>query len=143
MSATILRPQITVPLESGAVTLRDLPSQEAFEFLRRLASHAKDVLAAATSNDGRVDLQALLPKLTELVTSIEDLSTFLLTKSAGKDEEWLKQFGFYETLHLVRAALEVNLSDGLIELGKEIVARLARVVAAKATTSSSPTVTTS
>ncbi|MBI5771921.1 MAG: hypothetical protein HZA93_29380 [Verrucomicrobia bacterium] len=141
---TILRPTITVTLASGPVELRDLPWQDALEFLRRLSSHAKDILASATAGDGRVDLQALLPKLTELVTNVGELSTFLLTKSAGKDEEWLKQFGTLETMALLDAALEVNLSDGLLALGKKVAGRLARVLPAKAeTTSATPPSATS
>lgn len=135
---TILRPEITVQLASGPVVLRDLPWLDALEFLRRLSDHAKDILAASTASDGSVDLAALLPKLTELVQNVGDLSTFLLTKSAGKDEAWLAQFGTFETMALLDAALEVNLSEGLIELGKKVAARLARVMAAKETSASPP-----
>lgn len=140
---TVLRPEIIVPLKSGPVLLRDLPWQDALEFLKRLSTHAKDIMAAAQAGDGKLDLAALLPRLTELIANVGELSTFLLTKSAGRDEEWLEQFGTLETLALLDGALEVNLTDGLLELGKRVTARLARVMPANPTTSATPASATS
>lgn len=55
-------------------------------------------------------------------------------KSTGKDAEWLKQRSTLEIFALLDAALEVNLSDGLLELGKKVGGRLGRVFAAKTNT---------
>lgn len=137
-TASILRPQITVSLQGGSVVVRDLPWQDALEFLRKLSTHAKDVLAAATASDGRIDVASILPKLTDLVANIGELSAFLLTKSTGKDDAWLKELGTFEALVVLDAALEVNLSDGLIALGKKVAGRLARVMPAEVTTSATP-----
>ncbi|MBI5689241.1 MAG: hypothetical protein HZC55_04030 [Verrucomicrobia bacterium] len=143
-SPSILRPEITVTLSTGPVVVRDLPWQDALEFLRRLSLQAKEILAHAVSPDtGRIDLAQLLPKLSDLVSGAGELSLFLLTRSTGKDEEWLRQHGTLETLALLDAALEVNLSDGLIELGKKAAGRLARVMPATSTTSATPPSATS
>ncbi|MES2692666.1 MAG: hypothetical protein V4773_04275 [Verrucomicrobiota bacterium] len=133
----VLRPQITVTLQSGDVTVRDLPWQDALEFLRKLSGHAKELLASSTS-DGRVDISTLLPRLTDLVTNVQELSQFLLLSSTGKDEAWLKGLGTIEAMAVLDAALEVNLSDGLLELGKKVAGRLARVMPAKVRTSVTP-----
>lgn len=148
-SLKTLRPQKTVPLASGDLIARDLPWQESLEFLRLLSGHAKELLAAvnAPGNEGKTNetlLAQLLPKLTELITNAGGLSMFLLTKSTGKDAAWFAEnLGTLETLEVLDAALEVNLSDELIALGKKVGGRLARVMPAGKTTSTTPPSATS
>jgi hypothetical protein len=142
MPPTILRPQITVKLASGEIVVRDLPWQDSLEFLKRLSVHAKDLFQGAITitaeGKPQVDLAVLLPKLSDLVVNTGELAGFLLTKSTGKDEAWLASLGTIEAVALLDAALEVNLSEGLIELGKKVAGRLARVTPAGLTTSGTP-----
>lgn len=137
-STPIIRPEITVSLGSEKITVRDLPWQEALEFLRLLAGHAKglmaDIVKPAAGGKVEVNVGALLPKLTDLITNASELSDFLLTRSTGKDSAWLAQRSTLEIFALLDAALEVNLSDGLLELGKKVGGRLGRVFAAKTST---------
>jgi len=55
-------------------------------------------------------------------------------QSTGKDAAWLAQRSTLEIFALLDAALQVNLSDGLLELGKKVGGRLGRVFAAKTNT---------
>lgn len=140
-SHSTLRPQITVPLESGNVVARDLPWQDALEFLKKLSVHANTVLAA--SKGGTVQLDTLLPRIAELIGNADDLALFLICKSTGKDEAWVRSLGTIEALTVLDAALEVNLSDQLLALGKKVAGRLARVMPAKTPTSDLPSPATS
>lgn len=134
----IIRPEIEVTLGNEKITVRDLPWQEALKFMSLLANHAKEILVAVAkpSSEGKlgVDMELLLPKLADLITNADELSDFLLTQSTGKDSAWLKQRSTLEIFALLDAALEVNLSDGLLALGKKVGGRLGRVFAAKTNT---------
>lgn len=141
-SPSILRPERTVKLSDGEVVVHDLPWHDALQFLKLLSSHAKDLLGNV-GPDGRVNVGDIIPKLADLIGNVEELSTFLLTRSTGKSADWLlgapidqgrgREGGrsTLEVLALLDAALEVNLSDGLIELGKKVGGRLQRVLPSK------------
>lgn len=151
-SPSTLRPEITVTLRAGAVVVFDLPWQDALEFLKKLSGYANQLLAAG--NGGTVSIDTLLPRLVELIGNADELSTFLILKSTGKDEAWLKGtlkdgggreggLSTLEFLTVLDAALQVNLSDELLALGKKVAGRLARVMPAKVQTSASPSPATS
>ena len=140
----IIRPEIEVTLADGKIIVRDLPWQDALKFIGLLAGHAKTLLAAVAkpAADGKfaVDMEMLMPKLADLITNADELADFLLTRSTAKDSAWLKSRSTLEVFALLDAALEVNLSDGLLELGKKAGGRLARVFTAKTSTTPPPAI---
>lgn len=135
---TILRPEINLTIGDQSIVVRDLPWPDALEFLKQLSAHAQDLLTGVgTKTEGgglTLNVEALLPKLTELITNTNELLTFLITRSTGKDASWVHGLSTIEMLTVLDAALEVNLSDGLIALGKKVGGRLGRVLAAKTST---------
>lgn len=93
----------------------------ACDFLKRLAQQlsAFKELIAMPENKGE-DPQALakfmgafLPKITEVIANVEDLSGFLIMNSTGLKQEELDDLDFVDSLELLRIALDLNTGDEL------------------------------
>lgn len=101
---------------------------DAIEFLRKLG----DCLGSIgkffdAEGNVRVDVGFVV----ELIAGSDVLSTFLLLKATGRDEEWLKKLPYHHGLELLAVALELNLSDKLLDKGKAVAGAVTKCIALK------------
>lgn len=149
-SPSIIRPEISVPLGDSSVTVRELPGDLALQFYALLAKHLSGVLAPAISvapdgkmsadlagilrsvagDDGSVSAENLAAKLCGLVASVEELSTFLVTRCTD-DPDAMRKHGALQCLALLDAALEVNLTPEHLALLKRVGGRVGAFLAAQ------------
>jgi hypothetical protein len=121
----ILNPITELKLADGTpVTIRELSWPDALVFISKLAKQA----GSFTSSDGRLEVSP--EKLSEIVISAQDLSEWLVLKSTGKDDAWLKERTFSEGLDLVEAAVSMNLRPDFFAKLKRIGSRFTGVLKA-------------
>jgi len=108
---SILNPSREVEIAGGAVTVRELRALDALEFIKRLSSYFGSI-QKSTSDDGAVRLRV---EIASLVTGASDVAEFLVLKSTGKDRAWLAELGAEDLLSILHAALDLNVSEGLIK----------------------------
>lgn len=111
MEPSVFRPTTEVRLGQESVAVRELAWPDAFEFLGRLSRHAGQLL------DAQGKLTFTFDKLADLVSQTQELSEFLLLKSTGRDQTWLRGLPFSQGLELLAVALEVNLTEDLLKNG--------------------------
>lgn len=113
----------TVTTPDGDIVVHRMRSKKAREFLKKLATHfgaLKDILLAAQktkadTTGGAADafLALILPKLVELIVSVEELSEHLLVHSTELDAAKIDELEFGDWLELIRVALTLNCGDDL------------------------------
>lgn len=106
---SILNPVRTVTVQGQTVEVRELRALDVLQFFKLLSGHARKL----ANEQGNITLS--LDRLAELVTGTEELSQFLILKSTGRDDAWFKSVAFGESLDLLDAALELNLSEELLK----------------------------
>lgn len=130
---SIIRPEITVQIAGGNVIVRELSGLDALHFFGLLAKHGGEIFRAILKIEGSkftVNIDGLISKLVEIVTSVEEVSSFLLTK-ATQDDKALEKYGALQCLALLDAALAVNLTDEHIALAKRVGGQVGRFLAAQ------------
>jgi|GEM_PF-2893795 len=130
---TIIRPEISVPLPGGNVIVRELSGLDALHFFGLLAKHGGEIFRAILNTEGgkvTVNLDGLISKLVEIVTSVEEVSTFLLAKTT-QDDKALEKYGALQCLALLDAALQVNLTEEHVALAKKVGGQVGRFLAAQ------------
>lgn len=122
---TITQRSQTVPLATGNATVRRMYWKPSIAFLSLLAKHfsgIKDiVLAGQKPADGdsmlaapKVDLVALLlPKLVDLITSVDELASHLIEHSTDLDAEARAKLDLGDALEVIRVALLLNTGEDL------------------------------
>jgi hypothetical protein len=119
--AAILHPEKTLMVRRGSesieVTVSELAWPDAIAFLGKLGSHLGKLINE--KGEVRVDLGLI----TELIAGSTELANELIAKSTDEDADMLKDMRASDALAILDAALELNLSDELIERGKTIAGR--------------------
>jgi hypothetical protein len=116
----ILHPVKSLTIAGQEVTVKELPWFEAIEFIKKLSGFIGSLIDA--NGTLRVDIGAV----TEMIVSTDELATTLITKTTGKDSEWVKTLSLSDALSLLDTALALNLSDEIIQKGKSIAGRFRR-----------------
>lgn len=130
---SVIRPEISVRIAGGNVIVRELSGLDALHFFGLLAKHGGEIFRAILHTEGgklTVNLDGLISKLVEIVTSVEEVSSFLIAK-ATQDDKALEKYGALQCLALLDAAMEVNLTDEHIALAKRVGGRVGRFLAAQ------------
>ncbi|MEW6306273.1 MAG: hypothetical protein AB1705_22630 [Verrucomicrobiota bacterium] len=110
----ILNPVRTVNVQGEAVEVRELRALDALQFFKLLSAHAGKLV----NDQGNITLS--LDRLVELVSGVEELARYLLLKSTGRDEAWLRGVSFGESLDVLDAALELNLTEDLLKKARRL-----------------------
>jgi hypothetical protein len=112
--ANVLFPDREFMVGEEKVTVREMLWPDALAFLRKLGTYLEKFMNE--KGEMRVDLGLI----TEVITATDELATMLIAKSIGKDEAWLAALSMSQGLEILGAALEVNLTEDLLEKGKKI-----------------------
>jgi hypothetical protein len=114
------------------MVMRELSWLDMIEFLKLMAQYAEMLM------DEKGGLRFNLDRATELVVSTEELSGFLITRSAGITPEELKGAPFHVGLELLDGALEINLSPETFAKAKNVLARVGAALGIKLKPRSTP-----
>jgi hypothetical protein len=107
------------------ITVSEMAWHATFELLRKINTKAGSFV-----KDGKFNFN--LEKLADLLTTTEELSTFLIVNSTGQTEEWLKQLSFGDGLEVLDTALEINLSPEIMAKTKKVAGRFTETLGTKA-----------
>lgn len=137
-----LNPVIRVPnIKGGEVDVRELKWRDYLRAIKELTDNVLTFAAAVKSSgdpkkkpepEGTkvVDLAnvgALIldkDKLIDAVTRSESLAGWVLAASTGKDEAWVNDLSGRETMAILKAVVELNLSKEILGTGKELVGHM-------------------
>lgn len=134
----ILNPVVHAVIAGEKVPVREMPWKDTMEFLGMLSQHGTKMVS---EEEGKVKFTLDMRRLGELIQSSEELATFVILKSTGREPDWLNKLPFREGLELLDAALSINLSPEMFASGKKVEGRLRSLFAsapAKSTTESAP-----
>lgn len=138
-TTSAFRPTRSVALEGAAAVVRELDWTGAMEFLGMVGTHARDIIKPMT--DAGADLAAIKREIfaqaPALVTKVKELGDYLLTNALDKPEV-MEGRGITETLQVLRAAVELNLSPAVLEAADALGKSLAGALASKTRTSTPP-----
>jgi hypothetical protein len=116
--STILNPQVKLELSVGDVVVTEMKWAAALAFIKKLAGHIGQLAKA----DGSFGIE--FERLPELVVNTQELAQELIAQSTGHDADWINGLGTTDFLRVLDKALEVNLSQEVIGLGKSVGGRL-------------------
>lgn len=124
---------ISIPIEGGSpILVRRMYWKKAKDFLKLLAKH---IAASAADLD---DTKHLLARLPEIITSTDELVTFLMTNSTDLNDEALDKLDLVQAAQVLEAAVTLNLGDDLKNSLAVIGEALARLMPALKKTSGEP-----
>lgn len=144
----ILFPNKEIKLNKNeSLTVKELEWNEGLEFVRELSKQMSIVTelanAVMASKDGKT-FSVQPGTIASLITGSADLAGSLVRKATGLDDEGMKKLSMSKGLEVLDLALELNLTNELLEKGKKIAGRLQSFAAGgpartpeKSTTSSS------
>jgi hypothetical protein len=133
-SASVHYPVIEVKLRADSIEIRELAWPDALHLYNRMMAQSKALIV-----DGQMVMTP--DKFISALTENVELGTWLVLKSTGKDEAWLKDRSLSEVLDVAAAAAELNVGIIVDRLKKakaqfqELLGRAAN----QAPTSGSPT----
>lgn len=129
MSTTkILNPVKALQLsDSNSVEVRQMPFLKAMEFIKKIGALAGNLIddkgqfkLAKFKGKGADKMMELdLSFLQTLIGDSADLMIFVIKHSTGKEEAWVEKLSAAEGMEVLKTALELNLSDEVLALGKE------------------------
>ena len=95
--------------DDSTVAVRELRAIDALEFVKRLSGYFGSIQNAADGS-GRIRIE-----IAALITGATEVSEFLVLKSTGRDRAWLEQLGAEDLLDVLHAAVDLNVTEGLIK----------------------------
>ncbi len=113
----ILNPKKELMIAGETVTVRELAWMDALDFLKQLGGY----LGKFISPKGEIEISA--SSITDIIANTDELSTALVTKTTGRDADFLRTVSLGQMLDLIDAALELNLSEEILAKGKKIAGR--------------------
>ena len=119
MSVEILNPVKEIAVAGATWQVKEMNWRDGMQFLGMISKHASEVVSG---EGGKVTVD--FAKLPALVASMEELANFLLTRSTGRELAEVNALRFSDSLALIDAAIELNLSQELLERGKQIAGRV-------------------
>lgn len=102
-----LNPTCEKEIAGESVTFRELRAIEGIEFLKKLSVYAAQ-LQSPTGD-------SITARLSEVILGAEDVSTFLVLKSAQKGKEWLDKISTEEFLEALQTAIDLNITDTVVK----------------------------
>lgn len=116
MGQGILNTTRDVALRDGStVAVRELRALDALEFVKRLSGYFGSIQRSADDGTGRIRIE-----VAALITGATEVSEFLVLKSTGKDRAWLEELGAEDLLDVLHAAIDANVTEGLIKKARSV-----------------------
>ena len=140
---SVLNPLATVQIRGESITVKELVWKDYLRAMKDMTGAILSILA----KDGTIVLNR--EKIIEAITAQEELVSWVLQRSTGKDAKWVDSLSAREFLPLLEAVVDLNLSEEVVGQGKRVAGRLGQVLALKkislapSTTSSGPAATPS
>ncbi|WP_221029896.1 hypothetical protein [Actomonas aquatica] len=137
---------ITVPAGSVGrqISVNRLPWRRATELLKKLSAHIGKfsdlVKKPADGQPATFDVEGVLPRLVDLITSVEELGDFLLEHATDLQAAEAEKLDLVDAGAVLSAACELNLGEDLKNSFAGIAASLSALVPA-ATKTPTPTST--
>jgi hypothetical protein len=100
--------------------VKEMNWRDGMAFLGLIGKHASEI--GIESSGGKVALD--FAKLPALIGNVKELGDFLLTKSTGREQAEIDALSFKEAVALMDAAVELNLSEELLQRGKSVAGRV-------------------
>lgn len=138
--------RVEIKVAGATVEVRTLRWRDGMEFLKRFTAHFKNLVRY---QDGKPVMDLDTEQLPELIASATDLCEFLVRKSTGQDDAWIDDRTPVEILEVLNAAIPLNLSPRLFDVGKATAGAVGAALgldpkaSAAPSTSSSPRATAS
>lgn len=123
--STVLNPVIPVNIQGEVVEVRELTWKDYLAVIKRVTGTALSVVGPG----GKLDLNAA--NLTDAITEQEDTLQLVLSKSTGKDQEWVAKLSARDACRLLDAAVALNLSEEVLAEGKKLAGKMAGVFGLK------------
>lgn len=154
-SQNILQPDKTVTTSKGDIVVREMAGLDAIKLFTLIAKHGQNIFAACIQTEASIDertgdtireqkfafdLAALIPKIHELVFSVEELIVHIVTKSVA-DKDALTKYGTLDTMKILDAAIEVNVTPDHIEMAKTVGGRIVTLFSSAQTNDTQPPAT--
>lgn len=105
--SSILNPTKSIEIGGKPVEFRELRAIEGIEFLKRLSKHASSI--------NQFDGDKVRVNIAQLVVGADDVSRYLVLKSARKGEEWLEEISATEFLDALQVAIDLNITEVLVK----------------------------
>lgn len=121
-TTTIKQKSITLEFDSSKVIVRRMYWKAAKDFLKMLAKHLGGL---------GTDLANVLPKLPEVIGSVDELSTFLVVNSTDLSAEDFDKLDLAQAAAVIEAAVELNAGAELKNSFAGIAAALAGLMPAR------------
>jgi hypothetical protein len=128
MNIEVLNPVRSLTIAGGEWTVQELNWRDGMTFLGMVSKHAGEIIGG--------DLQKIeidFAKLPALIGNVKELGDFLLTKATGRKQEEIDALRFQEALEVMEAAIELNLSEELLQRGKSVAGRVGAAFGVKKT----------
>jgi hypothetical protein len=121
----------TIKTPSGEVQVKEMPWGDLLQFLNLAAEHIGSFIKEesaplpgfAAPNPKKFDISKIVPA----IASIKVLSTDLIARSTGKDPAWIQEQSPRVILRLIQIAIELNVTEELLESVKATGAQFLRV----------------
>jgi hypothetical protein len=144
MRDDVLNPVIPVKIRGETVEVRELTWKD---YLRAIKEATGSVLKLMSESGATLELSK--DKVVEVIGAQEELVSWVLEKSTGKDQAYISNLTALEMVRLLNAVVDLNLNEELVGAGKGLAGRMANVIGWKTaslrplTTSSAPATTVS
>lgn len=123
----IHNPITVVRTSSGElVEVRELTWKNCLTAIKKLTDTVLELLGKQQGGSS-IALTLDKEKLVSAITSQEELVTWALMKSTGRDQAWVDALSARDCLALVKAMVDQNLSDEVLAAGKGLADRMGAV----------------
>lgn len=134
MKTDIFNPVVTVKIRGDSVEVRELTWKHYLRAVKELTDNLLGLMS------GKNTLELNKEKVVATISAQEELVSWVIQASTGKDAAWVDSLSARELLLLLKAVVDLNLSEELIGVGKGLAGRMADVFGLK-TASLAPSTT--
>lgn len=116
----VLNPIRRVQVRDGQIEVRELTWKELSYVLQELS----ETVLGFMDDKGVIKIDPV-----HIVAAIKDneaLLAYFLSKSCNREDAWVNQLSLRDMLTLLDAAIELTLSEEVLELGKKLAGRMAQ-----------------
>lgn len=119
MASEILNPVVLVRVRGESVEVKELTWKDHVRAVKELTG----TLLKLLSGDGKT-LTLTKEVILEAIVAQETLVQWIIEKSTGRDAQWVSGLGGKDFLALLKAVVDLNLSDEYIKQGKELAGQM-------------------
>lgn len=119
MASEILNPVVRVQLRKESIDVTELTWKDHVRAVKELAG----AMIKLISGDGK-SITLNKDSLLEAVIAQESLVQWVVEKSTGRDAQWVSQLGGRDMLVVLKAVVDLNLSEEYIKSGKELAGQM-------------------